>query len=285
MKLAGCVILYNPDNGVYSNILTYIDEVSVLFIVDNSEVYNTELIDKLLRLPKIVYINNNGNEGVARALNIAVTKAFNTGYEWILTMDQDSSFINTRFFKLLKISDRKSVGIMAASHKESLNKKVKFFSEEFYVVDSVITSGNVLNIRAWRNINGFEEKLFIDEVDHDFCLRLKKNGYKILGSKGTFMTHVIGENINGASIKHLSSRTPITGHSPLRTYYMFRNGLFLCYKFFFQDVKFCSSRLYYLMRIFFRIIFYYPNKKAYIRFLLLGVKDFFRSRYGKLSEV
>lgn len=42
MKLAGVVVLYNPDQKVLDNISSYIDELDVLYLVDNSSVDNSK---------------------------------------------------------------------------------------------------------------------------------------------------------------------------------------------------------------------------------------------------
>ena len=37
-----------------------------------------------------------------------------------------------------------------------------------------MTSGNLLNLKIAEKIGDFEEKLFIDEVDHDYCYRIRR---------------------------------------------------------------------------------------------------------------
>ena len=44
MKLAGVVVLYNPDQKVIQNITSYINEVDVLYLVDNSSKDNSLLL-------------------------------------------------------------------------------------------------------------------------------------------------------------------------------------------------------------------------------------------------
>lgn len=43
MKLAGVVVLYNPDQKVINNINSYIDELDALYLVDNSSADNSTL--------------------------------------------------------------------------------------------------------------------------------------------------------------------------------------------------------------------------------------------------
>lgn len=60
--LAGMVILYNPDEKFINNILSYIDYVERLYVIDNSENVNINIIDKLKTIDKIDYIYNGGGE-------------------------------------------------------------------------------------------------------------------------------------------------------------------------------------------------------------------------------
>ena len=40
VKIAGVVVLYNPDDNVRTNIDSYINELDILYVVDNSPIPN-----------------------------------------------------------------------------------------------------------------------------------------------------------------------------------------------------------------------------------------------------
>ena len=42
-------------------------------------------------------------------------------------------------------------------------------------------------------IGGFDEKLFIDGVDFDFCIRMRKAGYGILRSNNVYLLQEVGK--------------------------------------------------------------------------------------------
>lgn len=92
MKVMAVVILYHPDAKVLGNIKTYLDDVEQLLILDNSEQgrQNSELAAMLSELPHSRYIAFGDNLGISYALNYALKQA--DGYDYLLTMDQDSSF-------------------------------------------------------------------------------------------------------------------------------------------------------------------------------------------------
>ena len=119
IKLAACVVLYNPDDTIFENILTYGNYVDKLIVIDNSLKKNNFLIDKLSEVfeSKLIYINNNDNLGIATALNQACDKAIELKFKWILTMDQDSSFENfEHYLKCFNINVRNVSEAMKKLH-------------------------------------------------------------------------------------------------------------------------------------------------------------------------
>ena len=102
--ICGVTVLYNPTEEIFENINSYLKELDKLYIVDNSEEKNEKLKNKFIEFSsKIKYIKLNGNEGIAKALNIAKNKAIKEDYDWLLTMDQDSKFENEDFSKMLDL--------------------------------------------------------------------------------------------------------------------------------------------------------------------------------------
>jgi rhamnosyltransferase len=283
--LAGCVVLYNPDRSIIKNIESYLHFLDVLYIVDNSDNVDRDLVKDLCLLsPKVIYIPQDSNIGVASALNLSARVAIKGKYSWLLTMDQDSYFHRTDFFnKWTGIVLNDKIGLIAASYTTEYDRWQKEYSAEFNEIHFVITSGNVINLKAWNGVGGFEDKLFIDEVDHDYCLKLRKNGYKILISREILMGHQIGEFYPG-DLNDEPGNKKRTLHRPVRYYYMSRNVLYLCKKYFFTDFRFVLARFYYLIKSLTKIILMYPDKLTYLRFFFAGVRDFALSKYSKYDK-
>jgi GT2 family glycosyltransferase len=51
-----------------------------------------------------------------------------------------------------------------------------------------MSSGNLLNLAAFKQVGAYNESFFIDYVDHEYCLRLKKKRFSILTLKNRFFT-------------------------------------------------------------------------------------------------
>jgi rhamnosyltransferase len=279
--VAGAVILYNPDDVVIQNIESYIGNLQKLYVIDNSDLYNIKVIDFCNSNSNIVYINNQSNLGVAKALNLAADLAIKNGHDWLLTMDQDSS-LKPGFFKIAKSPLAKTENvIIAASYNNVAFRPQRSSFPGFTEVSTVITSGNLLNLAIWKKLGGFCDKLFIDEVDNEFCIRAVRGNYKIQLTNDIYLKHNLGVSYTKTNIL-TKSAMKFTMHSPLRLYYMTRNNLFLWKRYWFTDPGLVYNRIKNLVKLIFEITFYYPNKLKYYRNFFKGIYHFFISKYGKL---
>ena len=76
LKICALIITKDPDSGVQERILSFIDSVVHLIIVDNGSQYATlEAINQLVVDPKAQVIRNDSNLGVAAALNLGARSA------------------------------------------------------------------------------------------------------------------------------------------------------------------------------------------------------------------
>ena len=75
-------------------------------------------------------------------------------------------------------------------------------------------------------MKGYDEKLFIDEVDHEYCYRCILNGFRIIRFEHIFFEHFIGKSFFSGYFGLIAKRYRII-HSPIRVYFMVRNYLFV----------------------------------------------------------
>ncbi|MBR3144304.1 MAG: glycosyltransferase family 2 protein [Clostridia bacterium] len=277
MKIAGVVVLYNPDSRVQDNIKTYLDGVDVLFAVDNSSCNNKDLFCD----EKIVYIANMENKGIAAALNIAAKRAIKKGYLWLLTMDQDSRFdvggVEKMTAYLESRKDNNKIGLITPYHKTGEN------NPSSAAVDSPLvcmTSGNIINLLAFEKIGGFKEWLFIDSVDFEYCLNLRENGFDILRLNSVLLNHSLGTK----SEKGIGKlKRQITEHSAARRYYITRNRLYIndMYRGVYPD--FCKAENKSTKKEVLKIILFEKEKKAKLSAMLKGYKDYKKGIKGKMQ--
>jgi rhamnosyltransferase len=224
------VVLYYPDEKeLLRNVSSYLPFIDKLFVVDNTDQADLASVQlKLSGLQNTEYIANKANEGIAAALNTGASMALENGYGWLLTMDQDSFFEEEQaeqYFSFFEkeLSNKDEVAIVSPSH----FRLTAIANKEAYSdLVSVMTSGNLLRLSAWKEINGFDEKLFIDEVDHEYCYRIKKKGYRIVQMNHVFLNHQLGTKKEGGYLGSIAKR-PRTIHSSRRVYFMVRNYLYV----------------------------------------------------------
>lgn len=222
--LSASVILYNPDSSVVDNIKSYHSQISHLFVIDNSENLNSEILNLIEKLDKVTIIRNNKNLGVAKALNIAAKISIDQGFEWLMTMDQDSYFATKEIIEYLKqfeaYKKNKKIGIFTPSTND--------YSNAFEMNENIhsITSGSIINLQMYTAIGGFDDYLFIDEVDSDFSYKAILKGYKILNFGKVFMHHHLGRKLKTGFLKYFFVKER-TIHNPFRIYFMVRNYLII----------------------------------------------------------
>lgn len=277
------VVLYHPDESIIENIKTY-KEVNTIYAIDNSERYDDDLIEKLKQFDNLIYINNHGNQGIASALNIGADEAIKNGVNWLLTMDQDSSFEENSLKILIDWilnHDTSNIGIISPYHL-TLNQANRYKKEDKVVDElTVMTSGNLLNLEAYKNIGKFEEKYFIDYVDHEYCLKLQANNYKIKVHKNSILIHALGD----MSSKSIFGKNIVyTNHNYVRRYYITRNRLDVIRKYFFKYFIFSFKEMRAIFVEWIKIILFEQNKLKKQKSILLGIFDFLRSKYGKYND-
>ena len=221
MYCAG-IVTYNPDiTRLVENINAIYNQVDNVIIVDNNSKNIAEIEQIVLNYLHICLIKSKCNEGIATALNKMMKKAKELHYTWCLTLDQDSIVpenIIEDFSKYVNID----VGIISPLIDYHNNEDLKL-SNTFDKIDRCITSASLTNVNAWEKIGGFDDKMFIDYVDYDFCKRLKMNNYSILRSNAVIINHSLGN----VEKKHfLKKEISIYNHIYMRTFYFSRNYIY-----------------------------------------------------------
>ena len=280
IRTAAVTILYNPDGNVLENILSYLPFVELLIVAYNSSTSN--IPDELKNNDKVLCIHDGENKGIAERLNQAAETAINKGFEWLLTMDQDSSFNNNEFKNYINDVDNfheKNMVAMFGVEYEN-NKTTK---ETYQNVHFLITSGSLVNLSLFEKIGKFDEKLFIDNVDLEYCLRAISKGYKIVKVSNTFLQHQLGEVKQFRSLKN-GKKTERVLHSPIRLYYMTRNYFYLKrdYKIIFpKEMNQLKKDL--LIRIKNNLLYGNSRIKT-INYIRKAIKDFQNNKTGKIEN-
>lgn len=255
--VAGIVILYNPEDSVVTNIYSYFDQIKELVAFDNSDCPNDQIIKVIKSLPKVHYYTENRNLGVGSALNYGAHWAIKNGYDYLLTMDQDSS-TSTDMVEIMlnstKNIDKKGIIVPFYENRYKTEiQKPNTISE----ISFARTSGNLLNLSVFEKAGKFKESYFIDYVDLEYCMRLRINGYKIVQVHDAVLYHNEGDL---EKKKFIFTDVYPWNHHPRRWFYKIRNLLYLEdeYKHYYPSF-FRREKIKYLKQ-FVKIFFYEKHK-------------------------
>jgi rhamnosyltransferase len=283
-KIAACVILYNPEKEFLNNITSYINKVDKLYVFDNTQGSdNKEFFEDF---ENVEYFWENSNNGISICLNRACKKAIEDKYDYLLMMDQDSSFleenIDQYFQDITNFKDKKNVAVYGLEYDVN-NKILDATNISVENKDHLITSGSVLNLNLYCEIGGFDENLFIDGVDIDYCFAAKLKGYKSILFKNNYFKHSLGEFVYRACVFSLYLiKKNRNVHSPIRIYYIYRNTLYLEKKYsqtlplLVKELK--KNNNHHLKRS----IKYSENLLKALKYRLKASRDFHNAKMGKI---
>lgn len=283
MKIAAVIILYHPGKELIFNIESYYDILDKIFVFDNSET-KSAVHDDLVKLSKIELYQDFNNGGIAKRLNEACEIALNEQFEWLLTMDQDSYFANGVIQNYItcvqQYFEKEKVALFGT--KFGRNEQGAVADCVAIKAEKLITSGSLLNLSLYQAIGKFDEQLFIDAVDYDYCFRAQMAGFSNIEFSNVRIVHQVGNEVCRSSIKTLflfKKKKEI--HSPLRCYYLYRNMLYLNEKYKNQDKVYAKQiRDYVLSRIKVSIL-YGRNTWDILKALRAAKRDFKNKKMGK----
>ena len=272
IKVGSCTVLYNPDENVLSNLISYIEKVDTFVIVDNSDKKNKYSI-QIMNNYKDNYIDMHNNVGIAAALNRGIDELYNRGVDYVLTMDQDSVFPKEYYDEISKLvndikDDFSIIGL-------NFNHYVKDKSDEIVVVPYWITSGNFVNIKDFIKVGKFDEKLFIDYVDFELCFKMYSNNLKVCYLKDYSLIHSIG---NPIPINIFGKTYYSMNHSVIRYYYRYRNSYYL-----FKKNKDFFGKLF-IKEILIntpKMLIFEKNRMCKLRKIAEGLRDGSKEKMGK----
>lgn len=196
MKVLIGIVEYKPDAERLKACLKSVSDADT-YIVDNSE----------------------NNIGIASALKKIMEYAGENGYEWVLTLDQDSVAAPGLIDEYLKYTDDSTIGALTCIIKDRNFDELQPAGE----VDCCITSGCFMRVDAYKKTPGYDEWLFIDSVDFDICLSLREAGYRIRRIPFEGLIHEVGKG----------KKTVfgyVYNHPAWRKYYIARNRVYVAKK-------------------------------------------------------
>ena len=168
MKICAVVVWFNPkqlENPI-ENVKSYSKFVEKVYIVDNSENDNSNILSEIKNAEYIPFYKNTG---IAHALNVGCKVAIKDGFEFCMTMDQDSFWKEDeikKYFSIIETEKKDYENFSPTIRRELfpsalgdikrkiLHRKSSKFYDNFQHSDRFITSGSVMKLSIIKNVGG-----------------------------------------------------------------------------------------------------------------------------------
>ena len=238
-RIFAVIVTYQPDGDLLARLVDALaPQVSAGIVVNNGSVL--PLADGYFHSANFVLKHLHSNTGVATALNAGFQWAQAQNAEFVITFDQDSEPAPDMVSRLVLayqnlVASGQKVGAVGPQQVDRrTGRRAPFLAPisrqrsrvmpeagQTVEVDHLITSGCLVPIHVWQEVGPFLDELFIDYVDIEWSLRLRHHGWHLFGVGGATLTHSIGDDV----AQWWGWQFP--WHSPLRHYFIFRNGTYL----------------------------------------------------------
>lgn len=284
MDIVDCVcVVYNPDlERLKQCIDSVCSQVNHVWIIDNSDC-NIDLTKISCIRDNISICSLHENMGIAYALNYGCHIAISNGAQWVLTLDQDSIVppnMISSYLDILENENNKNIGIVCCNiqccdNYLNMTPGLRMAEEKL-----CWTSGSLMNLECYKLTGGFNNELFIDGVDFDYCYSLRNLGFRILKDCMVIMDHKLGESKVYKFLGHYIFY--ITNHNRIRWYYIVRNSLWISHKY---SDNYPEAKFSYLgvLKFLCKIILFEKDKINKVKSIIKGCQDFKSNRFGKYS--
>jgi rhamnosyltransferase len=282
-NICAVIVTYHPDPGLVKRIEAIKQQVACAVVVDNhSSPEALEMLKGLNDVAGVTVIFNDDNYGIARALNIGMKKAAMLGFAWVMTFDQDTipceDMVENFKAVYAQLDDREKVAVIGVNH-------VDIHTQDVYVsaprnpkkiwreVKTNITSGSLMPLSVAAEVGPMREDFFIDSVDHEYCLRARWKGYKIIFVFKPLIKHSMGNRkvVRFPPIPQLKVTT--TNYSPLRWYFMTRNRWILVIEYFRRDPVWSVTRAARMIGLWLIMLIFEKDRRLKVMFSWLGFCD------------
>lgn len=282
------IVTYHPSAAMLENLPDVRKQVQRLVVVDNGST-SSEL--KALRLAcgqvGAQLIENGENLGVAEALNRGVRWANSEGSPWVILFDQDSritdGFVRNMFATWEAHPERDRLASVHPTYVDpdsGLEPQVRRAKDGSPIMYS--TSGALMPTWSFDKIGEFATDYFIDCVDFEYSLRTRAAGYLIADSQHAVLLHAAGRP--DREVRLLGLRFRPTHHSEIRRYYMSRNRIAVCRKYFFVFPGWTLQFMWDCLRETVKCFLGEHDRMRKFHYFVLGTWDGLTGKMGKRRE-
>lgn len=198
LKILAVIVTYNPEIGHLKLFLeTLSKQIDFVLVYDNNSQNFRDFAST--QFPQnVIFHSSPVNKGLPTHYNAAIQYGLENGFDYLLILDQDSTFDENFLDEYRKHLDKDFLCLVPflvhnnSDYEKSYPTKTKNTCD--YVKRS-INSGTLIDLHKLPNDIRFDEDLFIDCVDFDFFGKIRKFVLKVLRVNSAKLRISLG-NIN-----------------------------------------------------------------------------------------
>lgn len=282
VNVAAVVTTFKPEGSILANLKRIATQVGLVILVDDTGQAAGGLGGDFSKINNLLYIKNKANIGIAATLNAGVERAAEEGFNWVIALDDDTLVSETYIadvFEFIHGNQLPDIGLVACSRGVGVRAASRN-EEKFFTKRTLITSGSVFSVDVFRRVDGFDEGLFIDLVDFDFCTKIRKTGRSIVMLNKYGMDHRVG---NSQMKNFAFLRFVIYNHAPFRLYYQMRNIFIFVKKHFTFDPMLSTYIFFDAFRLPLKALLFEREKLKRLSYLAAGLWDGLIGRRGAFA--
>jgi rhamnosyltransferase len=282
--LCAIITTYRPSVALVQCVQSIQRQVNEIVIIDDgdSQANVAKLHAWFGGMEALTILHQPKNFGIAAALNRGVEHARPRGYQWLLTLDEDSipqgDMVSRLCCHLVQLQSLGRVGCLGMGWQREEGRVADARLPRWREKRGIITSGSLFSLAAYDAVGGFREEFFIDCVDYDFCLRLRTRGYRIIQILEYGFQHSLGV---GKQHRLLGFTIDTYRHDPQRLYYLVRNSIVLALEYICADPLYTCAVGYGLAGKVLEIVLWKTERRQRFKALICGVADGLRHRMGR----
>jgi rhamnosyltransferase len=225
---------YRPDIYLIDRLDALAVQVHAVIVVDDGSPLHMRQPLEAAEIEGYEIVESDANRGIGSAINIGVQLALDRGATHVLTLDQDTVLPIDYVQRCLGVFELQEpevrIGVVCA---ESVNEAPTIperrTASGIGLLPVAIQSGFLVSAECFRECGLFDDRLFIDMVDTEYCLRLRRFGFWVAAAPGTDIEHSLGElqPIKPFGIQRIrdDEKQYYEYHGPTRWYYIVRNAV------------------------------------------------------------
>lgn len=235
--IAAVIVLYHPDRELLERNLAVLAALAIpVLLYDNTpgpaHRENRRWAEEEGREAAVAYAGDGENRGLGAAYNACVRRSLDDErISAFLMLDQDTTLTRPSLAALIRSFEEAAscgrLGVVGgrpvrpdgSGYRYKLDS-AKQLCGRFADALLVISSFSIVSKASLSEVGLFQEDLFIDHIDYDFCWRAKRAGYLVLIDESVSFVHRVGKGDVRLFGRYLC---PLS--QPFRGYYQVRNTI------------------------------------------------------------